>query len=163
MKLDAALGLRAATQETPDGKVYTVSTKPDATLCRFDVKTEAVDTLGSAAVGSQTYITSLDADPAGRYLYYVPGAHGGSWSDGAAVVQFDVTTRRKKVVAFLHPALKDACGYTPLGTFSTAISDEGDKLFITWHGSLAATWARKPTWDACALTVVHIPESERRP
>jgi hypothetical protein len=32
----------------------------------------------------------------------MPGAHGGSELDGSPVVQFEVKTRRKKVIAFLH-------------------------------------------------------------
>jgi hypothetical protein len=53
-----------------------------------------VTPLGSGAVAKQEYITSIDADPTGRYLYYIPGAHGGSAGDGGAVVQFDVKTKR---------------------------------------------------------------------
>jgi hypothetical protein len=161
--LDVELGLRAATQETPQGFVYAVSTKPEAMLCRFDVRSEKVERLGSAAVASRTYITSLDADPTGRYLYYVPGAHGGSETDGAAVVQFDTKTRRKKVVAFLHPVLRERFGYTPLGTFSLAVSPRGDKLYVTWNGNCGGRRGTRLTWDACALTVLHIPESERTP
>ena len=160
--LDVEMGIRAATKETPQGFVYTIS-RDGAILYRFDTRSEQVQTLGSAAVGSQTYITSMDADPTGRYLYYVPGAHGGSERDGAAVVQFDVKTRGKKVIAFLHPFLKQRCGYTPLGTFSTAVSPVGDKLYITWNGNLGGTRRGRLTWDACALTVIHIPEPERLP
>jgi len=161
-ELEAELGLRAATQQTPQGFVYTVS-REKAILYRFDTRTENVTQLGSAAVGSQTYITTIDADPTGRYLYYVPGAHGGSERDGAAVVQFDVRTQNKKVIAFLHPFLKERYGYTPLGTFSTAVDPAGDKLYITWNGNLGGLIRRRLTWDACALTVIHIPESERLP
>jgi hypothetical protein len=160
--LDEEIGLRTATQETPQGFVYTVS-EENAMLYRFDTGNEEVRQLGSAAIGSQTYVTSVDADPTGRYLYYVPGAHGGSEKDGAAVVQFDVETKKKKVIAFLHPFLKKRYGYTPLGTFSTAIDPAGDKLYITWNGNLGGTKRGRLTWDACALTVVHIPESERIP
>jgi hypothetical protein len=163
VKLDATVGLRAASQETPQGHVYAVSSKGEAVLWRLDVRTEKVEKLGSAVVGSQSYITSLDVDPSGRYLYYVPGAHGGSERDGSAVVQFDTTTRRKKVVAFLHPFLKAHYGYTPIGTFSLAVSPQGDKLYITWNGNLGGRRGRRLTWDACALTVVHIPPSERKP
>jgi hypothetical protein len=161
--LDVEVGLRAATQETPQGCVYAVSGRGDATIWRLDVRTEKVERLGPAAVGSQTYITTIDADPTGRYLYYVPGAHGGSERDGVAVVRYDVTTRGKKVIAFLHPALKEQVGYTPIGTFSTAVSPKGDRLYVTWHGSCATAPQRRVSWDACALTVIHIPESERRP
>ncbi len=160
--IDAAIGLRAATAETPQGFVYTIS-KDQAILYRFNTKTENVERLGSAAVGSQTYTTSIDADPSGRHLYYVPGAHGGSERDGAAVIQFDVKTKTKKVIAFLHPFLKKRYGYTPLGTFSTAVAPTGDKLYITWNGNLGGRRRGRLTWDACALTVIHIPESERLP
>ena len=162
-ELGVEMGLRAATKETPQGCVYAVSTRPEAMLYRFDVGTEKVEKLGRAAVGRRSYITTIDAEAAGRYLYYVPGAHGGVHEDGAAVVQYDVRTRLKKVIAFLYPALRKACGYTPIGTFSTAVSGKGDKLFVTWHGSRAAEWKGRPPWDTCALTVIHIPESERRP
>lgn len=162
VELGAELGIRAATQETPQGFVYTVS-RGGATLYRFDTKTEQVTNLGSAAIGTQTYITTIDADSTGKYLYYVPGAHGGSEKDGAAVVQFDTKTGEKKVICFLHPLLKERFGYTPLGTFSTAVDPAGDKLYITWNGNLGGIRRGRPTWDACALTVIHIPESERRP
>jgi hypothetical protein len=161
VQIDAEIGLRAATQETPDGYVYTVSNRPEAAIYRFNTRSEKVDKLAGAAVGKMNYITTIDADPSGRYLYYVPGAHGGTHLDGGAVVQFDVKTRKKKVIAYLHPFLKEKYGYTPIGTFSTAVSAGGDKLYITWHGSLAKEIGRKLSWDACALTVIHIPASER--
>ena len=161
--LDSEIGLRAATKETPQGFVYTVSTRPEATIYRFETRTEKVTKLARAAVGKRSYITTLDADPRGRYLYYVPGAHGGSHEDGVAVVQFDVKTRRKKVLAFLYPFLRDKVGYTPIGTFSTAVSAGGDKLYVTWHGCCNPAWKGRCSWDACALTVIHIPASERRP
>ena len=48
-----------------------------ASIYAFNTKTEKVENLGPAAVASNTYIGAIDADPTGRYLYYVPGAHGG--------------------------------------------------------------------------------------
>jgi len=162
VRLPVAIGLRAATQESPQGYVYTVS-QDDGSLWRLNTRTEQIEELGCAPVGTQTYITTLDADPTGRYLYYIPGAHGGSEKDGAAVVQFDVKTRKKKVIAFFHPFLKDRYGCTPLGTFSSAVAPKGDKLYITWNGNLGGTRGNRLAWDACALTVIHIPESEREP
>jgi len=162
--LKGTIGLRSATQETPQGYVYTVSTSPDATLWSFNTMTEEIRELGPAAVGSQTYITSLDADPTGRYLYYIPGAHGGSQEDGTPVVQFDGKTGKKKVLAFLHPFYREKYGYTPLGTFGSAVDPKGDKLYITWNGNRSGPDARgRFAFDTCALTVIHIPESERIP
>src|SRR5262249_31498208 len=54
-KLTGTIGIRGATQETPQGLVYTVSQGGrgfDAMLFAFDVKTEAVEKLGPAAVGA---------------------------------------------------------------------------------------------------------------
>ncbi|HEY7157502.1 MAG TPA: hypothetical protein VH575_26340, partial [Gemmataceae bacterium] len=161
VKTDAVLGLRAATQETPQGFVYTVSSgqgKHEPILWSFNTKTEEVRKLGTASVGTQGYVASLDTDPTGRYLYYVPGAHGGSDADGSPVVQFDVRTKQKKVIAFLHPFYKNKYGCTPRGTYSTALSPRGDKLYITWNVSRGSR-----AWDCVALTVIHIPEAERRP
>jgi hypothetical protein len=161
VKTNAVLGLRSATQETPQGFVYTISSgqgKGDPVLWSFNTKTEEVQKLDSATVGIHGYITSLDADPTGRYLYYIPGAHGGSDADGSPVVQFDVQTKQKKVLAFLHPFYKDRYGCTLRGTYSTAVDPKGDKLYVTWNVSRVPSKA----WDCVALTVVHIPESERR-
>ncbi len=158
-KIAAAFGIRAATQETPQGYVYAVSPGQKgqaAQLYAFDTRTEQVEALGSAAVASQQYITSLDADPTGRYLYYIPGAHGSSDADGTPIVQFDTRTRQKKVIAFLHPFYQRKYGVSLRGTYSSAIDEKGEKLYITWNASRGSR-----AWDCCALTVVHIPPSER--
>ena len=163
-KISATIGLRSATQESKDGYVYTVSTRGDATLWRFNTKTEKVDRIGNAAVGSQTYITSLDIDPTGRYLYYVCGAHGGSQKDGTPIIQFDVKTGKKKVLAFLHPYYQKKYGFVLLGTFGSAISEKGDTLFVTWNGNRGGKDKRgRIRFDTCALTAIHIPKSERKP
>jgi hypothetical protein len=162
VKIDAKLGCRSATQETPQGLVYTVSQGGKGAgpkLYSFDVKTEQEKELGPANVGAMGYVTSLDADPTGRYLYYVPGAHGGSEKDNSAVVQYDVKTKTRKVIAFLHPFYKDKVGATLAGTFSTAVDPKGDKVYVTWNVRRAGEKA----WDCCALTVIHVPEGERKP
>lgn len=153
------IGVRAATAETKRGVVYTVSlgqAATDANIYAFNTKTEETRKIGTAAVGSQAYVASIDVDPKGRYLYYVPGAHGGSYRDGTPVVQFDVTTGRKKVIAFLEPFYTGKYGLTLKGTYATAIDASGDKLYITWNVSRGTR-----AWDCCGMTVIHIPESER--
>jgi hypothetical protein len=159
VKLETELGLRTATQETPQGIVYTVSKarKGDsAMIYAFDVKTEKAEPVGEAAVGSMNYITSIDADPTGRYLYYIPGAHGGAERDGTPVVQFDVKTKQRKVIAFLTPFYRQKYGCTPVGTFSSAIDEKGETLYVTWNVNRSGK-----AWDCVALTAIHIPASER--
>jgi len=156
------IGLRAGTQETPAGMVYTVG-KSDGHLWQFNTKTEAITDLGELAVASQTYTTTIDADPTGRYLYYIPGAHGGSQKDGTPVVQFDTKLRTRKVIAFLQPELQKQFGYVTLGTFGSAVSPDGSRLYITWNGNRSGADKRgRFPFDTCALTVIHIPESERQ-
>jgi len=159
-----APGVRSATEETPQGIVYGTpsgeASGPSharSELYAFDVKTEKVAWLGSAVVGKQAYITTIDADPTGRYLYYIPGAHGGGPVDGTPVVQFDVKTRKRKVIAFLHPFYANTVGYTLEGTFGSALDPKGEKLYVTWNGQRKGSKG----WESCALTVIHIPASER--
>jgi hypothetical protein len=160
-RLATSLGLRSATQETAQGFVYTVSKGgkgSGATLWAFNTKTETAESLGEAEVGSQAYITSIDVDPSGRYVYYIPGAHGGSEKDGTAVVQFDVKTRTRKVIAFLHPFYRTKYGVTPVGTFSSCLDEKGETLYVTWNCNRSGR-----AWDSTALTAIHIPASERAP
>jgi hypothetical protein len=161
VKIKAELGLRTATQETPQGMVYTISKGGkggESVLFAFNTKTETAEEIGPACAGSQQYVASIDADPTGRYLYYVPGAHGGSNKDGSAVIQYDTKTRTRKVIAFLHDTFQNKYGASLRGTYSTAVDPAGDKLYITWNVSRGSR-----AWDCCALTVIHIPESERQP
>ena len=157
--IDTVIGLRAATEETANGIVYTVgkgSKDSVSKLYAFNTQTETATELGPAAVGAANYITSIDVDASGRYLYYVPGAHGDAPEDGTPIVQFDTRTKKAKVLAFLHPYFQKLIGATPVGTFSTAIDPAGDKLYVTWNVNRAGR-----AWDCCALSVVHIPPSER--
>jgi hypothetical protein len=159
-EIAAEIGLRAATAETPQGVIYTVSQGgrgEPSKLYAFDVPSEKVRDLGAAHVGTQEYITSIDADPSGRFLYYIPGAHGGSEQDGSPVIQYDTRSGRKKVLAFLHPYCLERFGFTLKGTFGSAVDPAGDKLYITWNNSRGGK-----IWDSCLLTVIHIPESERQ-
>ena len=150
---------RSATQETPQGIVYG-TTERSADLWAYDVKKDTLTTLGPGAVGKQEYTTTIDADPTGRYLYYIPGGHGGGPTDGTPVVQYDVKLKKRKVIAFLHPFYFNTVGYTLEGTFGSALDPKGEKLYITWNGQRKG---QPKGWESCALTVVHIPASERQP
>lgn len=149
--------VRSASVETAAGIIYgTSGTKAD--LWAYHVKTDELKPLGNIAVGKQQYIASLEVDPTGRYLYYVPGAHGGAHNDNTPVIQLDVKTGKKKVLAFLYQHFWDKYGYALDGSFGNALDEKGERLFISWDG-----WRRgQPRgWESTALTVLHIPASER--
>lgn len=162
--INASVGLRSATQELATRKVYTID--HDA-LWEFDVKTETARLLGPAAVAGKTYTTSIDADhKTNRYLYYVPGSHGGAELDGTPLVQYDLKTRSRKVICFLHPYHYDKYGFIPLGTFGSAVSPEGDKVYVTWNGNRGTPREKlggRARFNTCGMTVVHIPADERLP
>src|SRR5574340_596042 len=153
----AVPAVRSATGETPEGIVYG-TTERSADIWAFHTKTGTLEQLGSGAVGKQEYTTSMDADAGGRYLYYIPGAHGGTAQDGAPVIQCDTRTRRRKVIAFLHDFYFDKYRYHLDGTFSTALDAKGETLYVTWNGMREG---QPRFWESCALTVIHIPASER--
>lgn len=158
-EIAAQVGLRSATLETPQGIVYTID---HDNLWAFHTKTEKAEHLGPTAVASKTYTTSIDADPTGRYLYYVPGAHGGAEQDGTPLVQYDTKTKTRKVICFLHPVIFAKFGYIPVGTFGSAVSPDGSKVFITWNGNRGTKEVgRRVRFNTVAMTVVHVPESER--
>jgi hypothetical protein len=159
VKIPGQIGLRAASEETKDGIVYTVSNgqgNREPMLYAFDTKTEKITELGSPVVGVNGYITALKIDPTGRYLYYIPGAHGGADKDGSAVVQYDTKTKTRKVIAFLHPFYREKHGVAPVGTYSYALAGAGE-LYVTWNANRSGR-----AWDVVALTRIVIPEAERR-
>lgn len=149
--------VRSATRETPQGVIYGTSER-SADLWALHAKTGEVKQLGSGAVATQEYVASVEADPTGRYLYYVPGAHGGAAGDGTPVVQFDLKTGRRKALAFLHQHFWEKYGYALDGSFGSALDEKGERLFISWDG-----WRKgQPRgWESAAITVMHIPASER--
>lgn len=167
-EIPGEVGNRTATRETPDGIVYSASqanksTNSQANLYAFNTKTEKAEVIGTTSIGtgaaaSLNYVAAMDADPTGRYVYYTLGAHGGSEKVGSALVQLDTKTKQKKVIAFLSPAIQQKYGVTPTGSFSLAVDEKGEKVFITWNSKRDGTSA---AWDTVTLTVVHVPESER--
>ena len=109
-----------------------------------------------SASGAQARVANNDTNASGRFVYYVPGAHGGSDQDGSPLVQFDTRTKKKKVLALLHPFYSKKYGITPKGMYSVATDPSGERVFITSNVSRGGR-----AWDCCALTVMHVPESER--
>ncbi|MFC1539204.1 hypothetical protein ACFL6H_07260 [Candidatus Latescibacterota bacterium] len=154
--------MRAQTAKRgPDGLFWCVSYS--GKLYTFDpVKEEIIDK-GYNWPGEQRYTCSMARSPGGRYIYYLPGAHGGGYLDGAPIIQYDTETGTKKVIAFLFPYYYEKYGYTPGGTFSIKLDDNGDKLFILFNGAFISHGEKLggDTFGQCSVMLVNIPESER--
>lgn len=149
--------VRSATWETPQGIVYGTCAL-ECNLWAFHVNSGKLEQLGFGAVGKQTYTASMAADPSGRYLYYIPGAHGGTSADGSPLIQYDTRTRRLKVIAFLDAYYFEKYGYHPDGTYSVVPDAAGATLYVTWNGMRRG---QPGFWESCTLMAIHIPESER--
>lgn len=145
----------------PDGLYYAVTYSGE--LFTFNPETETIDDKGLNWPGEQRYTTSMDRSPKGRYLYYLPGAHGRGYKDGSPLIQYDTKTGAKKVLAFMFPYYYEKYGYVPGGTFSIKLDDKGERLFIVWNGAFVEVNAGNDAdvFGHCSVMVVHIPESER--
>jgi hypothetical protein len=147
----------------PDGLFWCATYSGE--MFTFDPAKEEVVDKGPVWPGKQRYTAAMDRSPGGRYVYYLPGAHGLGWSDGSPVVQYDTRTGARKVLAFMYPYYFEKYGYTPSGTFSIKLDDRGERLFVCWNGAFVEhNEGVKPedTFGVCAVTVIDIPASERK-
>lgn len=155
----------AAPRRARDGAFYAVTAHEGGPrLFRFDAGKERIEDLGYN-LGRGYYTTSLALSPGGRYLYFVPSAHGTSWKLGAPVVQYDTETRSRKVLAFLDPVFGPRHDYRFGGTFGVDVSPDGSTLYIPLNGNrTGATKSRKrdQAFGLPSLLAVHVPASERR-
>lgn len=157
-RLPGDANLRAASRPDANGVVYCFTS--GGTGFSFDTKTEAVKETTKAFVAGPLYTTACKLEPSGRYLYYAPGAHGRTKQHGTAVLQLDVKTGKRKVVAFLNECVRAQKNYNLGGTYALALNDDGSKLFICWNGNVATE--RKNDFGLCSVMVIRLPESERR-
>lgn len=150
--------LRAMTpRRAADGCFYCMTR--DGILFRFDPGSDEVESLGSG-LGPGHYTTSIALSPGGRYIYYVPGAHGNAWKIGTPVVQYDIQSRQRKVLAFLEGYYEANHDYRFGGTFGVTASPDGSLLFTAMNGR-KFDFAKEEGFGQPSLLVIHIAEAER--
>jgi hypothetical protein len=98
-------------------------------------------------------------------LYYLPGAHGGAFKHGTPVVQYEIATGRRKVLAFLAPTIEREHEYVPGGTYGVKLTPDGSTLYVSLNGhpiaSLLPKHLKPNGFSLCSFAAIHIPESER--
>src|SRR4029078_12432390 len=114
------------------GWIYGV-TYQGGQLFRYKPADDKLEMLGSSWL-SGTYIAVMELSPDERFLYYLPGAHGGAWKDGTPVVQYEIATGKRKVLAFLAETIDQECGYVPAGTYGVKLSADGGTLYANLNG-----------------------------
>ena len=167
MALPGGASMRSSTGESGDGWIYATSfggkDVPQA-LFRFSPATETLEMLGPNFLnGDYVTVTALSSD--GKYVYFLPGAHGSSLKIGTPVVQYEVKTGTRKVLAFLQEPVREQTGYVPCGTYGIKLSADDSTLYINFNGH-GDDSHRLPKMQAngfglTAFAAIHIPVSER--
>ena len=162
-RLAGTPGLRCATRESRDGHFYGTLQGTNV-LFRYTPARDEMQLLGPTWLTGE-YTTVCELSPDERFLYYLPGSHGRAWESGTPVIQFELTTGRRKVLAFLAPAFEHAHDYVPAGTYGMKLSADGATLFINFNGHapdrLRPAGMKTKGFGLTAFAAIHIPASER--
>lgn len=156
-------GMRASSRPTQKGEIFGTTHKTNQ-LFRLDTRSGKLDLLGPTwGTGQYTTVTELSPDE--RFLYYLPGSHGQAFKYGTPVVQYEIATGIRKVLAFLAPVLEKELHYVPGGTYGVKLSADGGTLYVNFNGHAAdpvRPAAMKPNgFGLCSFAAIHIPASER--
>lgn len=156
-------GMRSSAAETKAGEIYGVTHKTNE-LFRYRPAEDKLETLGPNWL-SGGYTTVCELSPDERFIYFLPGAHGGAFKDGTPVVQYEIATGQRKALAFLAPAFEKEHGYVPAGTYGMKLSADGSTLYVNFNGH-PADGVRpaniKPIgFGLTAFAAIHIPVDER--
>jgi sugar lactone lactonase YvrE len=156
-------GMRSSTSESRDGAIYG-TTHSTGQLFRYRPAKDDLTLLGPAWMRGD-YVTVAILSPDERFVYYLPGAHGNAFRHGTPVIQYEVASGRRKVLAFLAPAFEREHGYVPAGTYGAKLSSDGSTLFVNFNGHAADKHrpkTMKPNgFGLCGFAAIHVPKSER--
>lgn len=158
-------GMRASTRESKDGFIYGITHQTNQ-LFRYHAGRDELTMLGPNWL-SGMYTADCELSPDERFIYYLPGAHGQAFKDGTPVIQYEIATGRRKVLAFLAGVCDAECDYIPGGTYGIQLSDDGSTLYVNLNGEASdrtrPATMKKDGFGLCAFAAIHIPESERTP
>ncbi len=155
-----SIGLRAYTaRRTPDGIFYCMDNQ--GTFFKFYPEAERTELIGVNWDEAGVYTTSVAMDSKFRYIYYVPGSHGRSMNLETPVVQYNIRSGEKKVIAFLGPYYHEKYGYAIAGTFGIELSEDDCLLVIQTNGGFSEN-PYKSLHEHPAIFAVHIPDEERK-
>lgn len=157
--------MRSSTHQAKDGSIYGVTMSPEhGRIFRYNTKTNKIDMLGPDFL-SGNYTTVIELSPDEKYLYYLPGAHGGAFALHTPVIQYNIATGERKVIAFLRNAFEPATDYVPGGTYGIKLSADGSTLYVDLNGHAGDSTRpakMKPSgFGLTSFAAIHIPESER--
>ena len=160
---DGSPGMRCATRESRSGHVFGVL-QTTHQLFDYTVAGDALKLLGPGWLAGE-YTAVCELSPDERFLYYLPGSHGGAWKSGTPVIQYEIATGRRKVLAFLAPAIEGRTDSVPAGTYGMKLSADGSTIFVNFNGHPAdrirPSGMKANGFGLTAFAAIHIPPSER--
>jgi hypothetical protein len=156
-------GMRTSTRESKDGWIYGITHQTNE-FFKYRPADDKLELLGPAWL-SGSYTAACELSPDERLFYFLPGAHGGAFKDGTPVVQYEIATGKRKVLAFLASAFEKEYDYVPAGTYGMKVSADGATLYVNFNGH-AGEKSRpkqmKPNgFGLCGFAAIHIPKTER--
>ncbi len=156
-------GMRCSTRESKDGSFYGVTHQTNK-LFRYEPNEDRLTLIGlNWLAGSYTTVCELSPDE--RFVYFLPGSHGGAFRDGTPVVQYEIANGRRKVLAFLAPTIEEHFGYVPAGSYGVKLSADGSTIYVNFNGHAAdairPSHMRPNGFGLCAFAAIQIPETER--
>ncbi len=156
-----SVGFRAyAAQPTFDKLFYCVDSQ--GTIFTFSPEEEKTEFVDINWGESGIYTPSIAMSPKCRYLYYLSTGYGEQRKLNTPVIQYDIKTKQKKVIAFLAPYYEKKYGYSPTGTFGIELSEDGSLLVIHMNGGFVPNRYEMANSIYASIFAIHIPESERQ-
>ena len=145
--------LRAASPAGPDGSVYGATVEPDA-LFRL-----APDGTFSDLGSIEAYTASLALSPDGGTLYYLPGAHGDAYTEGAPLIAVDTATGEHRTVVELQDLVGPALDLRVGGSYDLVADPGGERLYLGINaGPLRpSSEDEDDTFGTVALLVIDLP------
>ncbi|GMU25059.1 MAG: hypothetical protein AMXMBFR13_51300 [Phycisphaerae bacterium] len=132
----------------------------DGVMFKFFPDEERTELMGTNW-GDGLYATSMALSPDDHYLYYTVGAHGSTWNAGSPIIQLDLRTNAKKVLAFLHPYYQEKHGYVFGGSYSVCADSKATGLLITWNGRFRKSDETGESFGHLSFMHLAIPAAER--
>ena len=106
-----------------DGTIVGVMQGPETFFVISDVSLQPLD----KALG---YTTSVALSADGSEVFYLPGAHGSSWRNGAILKAVDTSTGTERDVIALADIVNDAFDVTLGGTYNMVFDRDSSRLYV---------------------------------
>jgi hypothetical protein len=144
---------------TADGRILGMT--HGGRLFEFHTGKQMIRDLGPNFLTGE-YTAAMVSSPDEKYLYFAPGAHSSAPRIGTPVVQYEIATGKRKVIAFLLDEMTRRVNYYIGGTYNMQLDGKGDTLYCTFNGSRIVKGKDPKPFGQPSLVILRIPESERK-